>query len=264
MSRHARSALLPCHSALAADWIQLPQQVLYSYYHDISLRLGPTPAGRLAQLWRGAVGGHHWRAARQAARPARARVRPPPFLALPYAHLPGLFRGTLPLYCSFSDMHGLGVILGSRACECDAAADSGVVIILQGQLCVLNASMREVTCVVGTYICTASLAHGAPREKANVDCNPQGAPGVPAGGSGLVPAVPEQRGRKAAHGNGDRRHHHASAKVRQQGRACCAAKAGRLGVFSWACCRGAGFLVRVPHVRFRLSGLASGTKVVRT
>lgn len=77
----------------------------------------------------------------------------------------------------------------------------------------------------------------------------QGAPGVPAGGSRLVPAVPQQRARKAAHGDGGRGHYHAPAKVGQQGRACSPAKAGRLDFVGWVCCRGAGFSDQVLHAR---------------
>lgn len=72
------------------------------------------------------------------------------------------------------------------------------------------------------------------------DLQSQGAPGVPAGGGGPVPAVPEQRARQAAHGDGDSRHHHAPAQVRQQGRACGRAKAGCLGAVGRVCCRCAG------------------------
>lgn len=78
---------------------------------------------------------------------------------------------------------------------------------------------------------------------------------MPGGGSGPVPAVPEQRARKAAHGDGDRRHHHAPAKVGQQGRACRRAKAGCLESVGRGCCHGAGFLVRfrVPGVQWRVA-----------
>ena len=72
----------------------------------------------------------------------------------------------------------------------------------------------------------------------------QGAPGVPAGGSGPVPAVPEQRGRKAAHSDGDRRHHHLAAKVCQQGRARGRAKAGCLEFACRVCYCCAGFSIR--------------------
>ena len=160
------------------------------------------------------------------------------------AHMPEPCRSVLLRFmcCSFSDMlMDWKSYMEAGRVKCDAAAFSGVVIILlpRASMC----TVRDLTSVGGFYTCTGSEALRRRHAEAKGGLQPQGAPGVPAGGSGPVPAVPEQRAHQAAHGNGDRRHHHAPAKVRQQGRARRRAKAGCVGVFfGRVCCRSAGFL----------------------